>query len=103
MPTDPATVAHLCSQLAGAGDVSSRKMFGEYGLYCDGVFVGVVCDDTLFIKPTPAGDRLTPDMDRAPPYDGAKPSIRVPAERIDDAPWLAELVRQTAAALAKRK
>ena len=41
--------------LAGAGAVSARKMFGEYGVYCDGKIVGLVCDDQLFVKVTEAG------------------------------------------------
>jgi TfoX/Sxy family transcriptional regulator of competence genes len=28
-------------------------MFGEYGVYCDEKFVALICDDTLFVKPTP--------------------------------------------------
>mgnify|MGYP001610970651 CR=1 FL=1 len=32
------------------GQVSARKMFGGHGLYCDGVFFGIVMDGTLYLK-----------------------------------------------------
>lgn len=31
-------VDYVAEQLRAAGMIRSRKMFGEYGLYCDGVF-----------------------------------------------------------------
>ncbi len=27
-------------------------MYGEYGIYCDGTFVAVVCGDRLYVRPT---------------------------------------------------
>lgn len=54
-------VEFITEQLREAGDIRSRPMFGEYGLYCDGVFFAVICDDQLFVKPTPrGGGRLPP-------------------------------------------
>ena len=38
MASNPDFVQYLCEQLAGAGAITSRKMFGEYGLYCDSKF-----------------------------------------------------------------
>lgn len=99
MATDPRTVEFLLAQLAGAGALSARKMFGEYALYCDGRVVALVCDDRLFLKPTPAGRALAPELGEAPPYAGARPSLLVDAERWDDRPWLVALVRATAQAL----
>lgn len=52
MASTQRTVDYLLEQLAGAGDVSTRKMFGEYALYCEGKVVAFICDDRLFIKPT---------------------------------------------------
>ena len=31
-------VDYVAEQLREAGTIRSRKMFGEYGLYCDGIF-----------------------------------------------------------------
>lgn len=101
MATQPETVERILAQAAGAGDVSARKMFGEYTLYCDGKVVGLVCDDTLFVKPTEAGrallDRLT--VEERPPYPGAKPCLVIPHEQWSDGAWLSELIRLTADAL----
>ena len=46
-------VEYAADQLRDAGNISWRKMFGEYGWYCDGKFMGVICQDQLFIKITP--------------------------------------------------
>lgn len=100
MSTQPSTVDYLLEQLADAGSVSARKMFGEYGLYCDGKIVALVCDDQLLLKPTPEGRAFLGEaVDEQPAYSGARPSFRIAGERWDDAEWMAELVRVTAAAL----
>ena len=50
MASHPDYVEYVVEQLRGAGSVRARKMFGEYGLFCDGTFFAVICDDQLFIK-----------------------------------------------------
>ena len=60
MATKPEYAAYVCDQLRGAGEVAARKMFGEYGLYCDGKVIGLICDNQLFIKRTEAGAALMP-------------------------------------------
>ncbi len=40
----------VLEQLAGLGPVVSRSMFGGVGLYHDGLFFGLIDDDTLFLK-----------------------------------------------------
>lgn len=52
------TVDFILKQVAAAGIVSAKKMFGEYGFFCDGKMVALVCDDQLFVKPTLAGEKL---------------------------------------------
>ena len=79
--------------MTGAGDVHARKMFGEYGVYCDGVFVGVMTAGRLFIKPTLAGDQLEPGLELAPAYKGAKPTCLIPPEMLDDPDRLVAFVR----------
>ena len=51
-------VQYIADQCSGAADITARKMFGDYGLYCDGKIVGLICDDRLYVKPTEAA-RLT--------------------------------------------
>jgi len=100
MATQQRCVDVILEAMAGAGAVSARKMFGEWGVYCDGKIVALVCDEQLFVKVTEAGRAWLGDaVDLAPAYPGAKPSFRVDAERWDDAEWMAELVRVTWGAL----
>lgn len=70
-------VDYVVEQLREAGAIRSRKMFGEYGLYCDDVFFAVICDDQFFVKVTPQGEAAFPDLPKAPPYEGAKDSFLV--------------------------
>ena len=99
MATDPRTVAFLMEQLAALDSARARPMFGEYGLSCDGKPVGVICDDRLFVKPTPAGRSWAGEVTDEPPYRGARPAMVIVADRWDDAEWLCELIRLTADAL----
>ncbi len=96
MASKQTTVDFILEQMADAGDVSARKMFGEYGLYCGRKLVALVCDDLLFVKPTAAGKTFIGKVSEAAPYPGAKPWFSVPGSHWEDSEWLAELVRLTA-------
>lgn len=65
-------VQHIADQLSEAGQITYRKMFGEYGMYLDGKIFAVICDDQLYVKITEAGKKIAPDLETAPPYEGAK-------------------------------
>lgn len=43
-------LAHVLGLLEPLGRVHARGMFGGHGLYCDGVFFGIVLDNTLYLK-----------------------------------------------------
>lgn len=86
-------VEYAAEQLRDAGNISFRKMFGEYGWYCDGKFMGVICDDQLFVKVTPETKKTFPDVPKAPPYEGAKEYFLM--EDIDNRELLTKLVRAT--------
>ena len=90
-------VDYVAEQLREAGSIRSRKMFGEYRLFCDGVFFAVICDDQLFIKITPAGEAAFPHLPKAPPYEGAGDYIWV--EDVDDRDTMTALTRLTCLAL----
>lgn len=72
MATDPGTIEYLCDQLNGLGDIRSRKMFGEYMVYCNDKPVLIVCDDRPMVKMLPILEPLLKDSPTAPPYEGAK-------------------------------
>ncbi len=50
MKAPSAFTAFVVDQLDGLGDLLPRSMFGGVGLYCDGVFFGIIADDTLYLK-----------------------------------------------------
>lgn len=97
MASNPEYVQYIADQLREAGQITYRKMFGEYGMYVDGKIFAVICDNQLFIKITEAGRKLRPELEEAPPYEGAKNYLLV--EDIDDQEALAELVKATSAEL----
>ncbi len=85
-------VNFVLEQIGDAGEVMAKKMFGEYGVYCDGKIFGVICDNKLFIKPTQAGRDYIGEVVEAPAYEGAKPSFLI-EDKIEDGEWLSELVK----------
>jgi DNA transformation protein and related proteins len=42
--------AFILDQLADLGDITARAMFGGVGLYCDGVFFGLLAGNVLYLK-----------------------------------------------------
>ena len=99
MATQQRTIDYLLEQAHSAGAVAAKPMFGEFGFYLDGKMIGSVCDDQLYIKPTPGGRAHAEPASYAPPYPGAKPQMLIDADRWDDADFLGELLRITAAEL----
>lgn len=98
MATRPQTVSHLLDLMSGAGDVTARKMFGEYGVYLDGKMVALICDDQLFLRPVPEAVALMPGARMAAPYPNSKPHIAPDAE-MDDRDLMARTLRVIAAQL----
>ena len=97
MRTHPDFAAYAAEQLSRAGNIRLRKMFGEYGVYCDGIFFGVICEDQLFVKITPEAEAAFPGLPKAQPYEGARNYFLI--EDIDNRESLAALVRLTCKAL----
>ncbi|MSP22391.1 MAG: TfoX family protein [Dehalococcoidia bacterium] len=40
----------LREQLAPLGRVTTRRMFGKFGVFCDGLMFGIVTDNTLYFR-----------------------------------------------------
>lgn len=98
MATSKDTVTHILDSLAPL-PVRARAMFGEYGLYCNEKFTALICNDTLYVKPTTIAAEFLADADLAPPYPGGKGHYAVPADRLDDRDWLQAFISRTAAEL----
>jgi TfoX/Sxy family transcriptional regulator of competence genes len=97
MASDREFVAFVCEQLRGAGDISSKRMFGEAAVYLRDQVVGLVCDNQLFIKPTAPGRAILGTPTEAPPFAGATNWFLL--VDLDDPEFLAGLIRTTADAL----
>lgn len=91
MASDTNFVDFVLAQIKNSGEITAKKMFGEYGIYADGKLFGLICDNKLFIKPTNAGRKFIGNVVEAPPYDGAKPSFLI-EDKMEDSDWLSELV-----------
>ena len=101
MASNPDFVQYIADQCAGAGEITVKKMFGDYGIYCDGVIFGLVCDNRFYLKPTEAGRSLLRSVEMRPPYDGAKDYFFI--EDVDDRDYLSALVCETCKALPQPK
>ena len=94
-------VEYAAEQCRDAGEITYKKMFGEYGLYCNGKIFALVCDNEFFVKITPEGRKAFPGLAEKPPYDGAKNYFLV--EDIDDRETVTRLVSVTCEALPEPK
>jgi DNA transformation protein and related proteins len=101
MASDREFVKFVCDQLCGAGEISSRRMFGEAAVYLQDKVIGLICDNQLFVKPTEPGRAKIGVPIEAPPFPGANNWFLM--ADLDDPEFLADLVRTTAAALPSPK
>ena len=94
----------LREQLAPVGRITMRRMFGKTGVFCDGLMLGMVRDDTLYFRVDDDNRAAFKEAESFPPlsYDKKGGTIdlafwRAP-ERLFDEPD--ELVAWARAALA---
>lgn len=102
MATKAAFIEYVREQLAGAGAVSFRRMFGEYAVYLDAKVVALVCDNQLFVKPTAGGRAFLGDVNEAPPYPGASLYFLVD-DALESPQEVSQLIRITARELPAAK
>jgi DNA transformation protein and related proteins len=101
MASDQEFVRFVCEQLQGAGEISSKRMFGEAAVYLHDKVIGLVCDNQFFVKPTEPGRAKIGVPTEAPPFPGASNWFLL--ADLDDPEFLADLIRTTAAALPAAK
>ncbi len=94
MASDGNFVDFVLEQIKHSGEITAKKMFGEYGIYADEKLFGLICDNKLFIKSTDSGRKFIGKVVEAPPYEGAKPSFLI-EDKVEDSEWLSELVSIT--------
>ena len=57
MTASPDFAEFLCDQLAPLGRITMRRMFGKTGVFCGGVMLGMVTDNTLYLRVDAQNDR----------------------------------------------
>lgn len=114
MPVSATYRAYVLEQLSVLGSVSARAMFGGLGLYCEGLFFGLVDDDVLYFKVDDASRGAYEAAGSGPfrPSADEGPTLgyyEVPGEVLDDRAALREwagqalaVARRAAAARARR-
>jgi DNA transformation protein and related proteins len=50
VPVQRQFLEYVLEQLSGLPALSARRMFGGFGLYSEGLFFGLIDDDTVFLK-----------------------------------------------------
>lgn len=98
MATKQETVDFICEQSGLGQRIAAHKMFGEFALYLDGKVIGLVCDNTLYLKPTEAGRSILGITTDRPPYKGAKLHFCID-EQLENRDLVRMLFLATAAAL----
>ena len=73
MASNPDLVQYIADQCAGAGEITVKKMFGDYGIYCDGVIFGLICDNRFYLHLWPhLRQPLLPETNRGWPLAAAQ-------------------------------
>ncbi len=103
---------HVADLLEGFGPVSARRMFGGYGLFHEGLMMGLIASDVLYFKVDERSRSAYEEAGSRPfSYERktqAKPAQlsywEVPADLLEDPDGLADWAREAyAAALRVRK
>lgn len=105
MPMTPAATERFLAALTTARPVEHRKMFGGVGLYLDGVFMGVMDDDRLYLK---ADEQTEPGyvaagMEAWTLPQGPQPYREVPPNALDDPQALGQLLDESRQAALRRR
>jgi DNA transformation protein len=106
--------AFLKEQLEPLGRISMRRMFGKTGVFCDGAMLGMVADDTFYVRVDEQTRATFAEAASSPPLNYAKGGAlidlafwRVPERLIDEPDELLDWARAALAAArrvaAKRK
>lgn len=94
-------VQYIIDQCSGAGEITFKKMMGDYCIYCDGTIFGLVCDNNLYIKPTYQGAAQLKEVVMRSPYPGAKEHFLI--NDVDNRDYLTAIIKATIPALPKPK
>ncbi len=95
MSTHPEYIAHIERQLGNKANI--RPMFGGHTLYYESKVVGLICDNTLFVKVTPGTERLLGKGEKGHPYEGAKEAFVIDESTVSNKNQLLKIITCCAA------
>ncbi len=102
--------AQYCADMLNPfGEISIKSMFGGYGVYKDGVIIGIIGDDELFFKKTSDNEHLFNTYENHPftyEKDGKTMTMSyqsVSEEVLNNHEQIEELITATYNASLKRK
>jgi TfoX/Sxy family transcriptional regulator of competence genes len=99
---DKSFVEFIVGQIQEVGDISYKYMFGGCAIYYKNKVVALICDNSLYIRPTEGGRNFIKNVCEESPYPGAKLHFLI-EDKIDDKEWLCELIKITAEKLPEPK
>jgi DNA transformation protein len=62
----------LCDELAPLGFVTTRRMFGKTGVFCEGVMFGMVTEDVLYLRVDRQNQEAFKEAEASPPLSYRK-------------------------------
>jgi DNA transformation protein len=99
---------YLAEQLVPLGHVTLRRMFGKTGVFCDGLMLGMVRDNTLYFRVDDDNRVLFKEAETFPPLNYAKQGStidlafwRAPERLFDETDELLAWARAALAAAAR--
>ena len=114
MNADNSFAEFVREQLSPLGRVTTRRMFGKLGVFCDGVMLGMMTDNTLYFRVDDQNRETFKEAASSPPLNYRKKGEmidlafwRVPERLVDEPDELLDWARAALAAAhrvaAKRK
>lgn len=88
--TSKGYIEYILENLSKAGCFTTRPMMGEYLLYLDGKYIGLICDNTLLVKQTTTSKKLLKNCELQYPYEGSK-TLMFAVEEIENTEMMREL------------
>jgi len=107
----PPVVEYILDMLSDLGDVRSRAMFGGYGIYYDGVMIGLIASGVFYLK-VDDGNRGAFEAEGSKPFTyrrkGQKKPVamsywEVPADVLENRESLCQWARPAHAAALRSK
>lgn len=98
----------LCEQLTPLGRISFRRMFGKTGVFCNGLMLGMIADNTLYFRVDDLNRAIFAEAQYFPPLNYEKQGRTIDLsfwrapDRLFDDPDELLLWAKTALAAARR-